>query len=259
MKIIFFDIDGTLISEGDHVLLDSTKEAVKKARENGHICMVNTGRTARLVSGWLPKLMEFDGYLCGCGTMITYHGEELLHQTYSVEQAKILLEGMEKYKIDALLEGKEDIYYKEPNKMYTKTFHDYVARFKHSYGSFADAPGRFDKFYCFADGQGAILEFAKEYSDLVDAIDREKGFFEIVPKGFSKASGMRFIADYLQQPMENTVAIGDSNNDAPMLLAAHTAIAMGNSTQAILDMADYVTTHVNEDGIYNALKWLGVL
>ena len=78
-------------------------------------------------------------------------------------------------------------------------------------------------------------------------------------KGYSKASGMQYLADYLHSSMEDTVAIGDSNNDLAMLSAAHTAIAMGNSSKKVLALADYVTTDVSRDGIYNALEWLGVL
>ena len=49
MKIIFFDIDGTLICGGSELMSESTKEAIRIARANGHICMINTGRTKRLV------------------------------------------------------------------------------------------------------------------------------------------------------------------------------------------------------------------
>ena len=48
MKIIFFDIDGTLICGGSELMSESTKEAIRIARANGHICMINTGRTQRL-------------------------------------------------------------------------------------------------------------------------------------------------------------------------------------------------------------------
>ena len=43
MKIIFFDIDGTLICGGSELMSESTKEAIRIARANGHICMINTG------------------------------------------------------------------------------------------------------------------------------------------------------------------------------------------------------------------------
>ena len=76
---------------------------------------------------------------------------------------------------------------------------------------------------------------------------------------YSKATAIRYITDYLKIPMEDTVAIGDSNNDLPMLKYAHTSIAMGNSSKQVLETADYITTDVDKDGIWNALKWLGVL
>lgn len=44
-KILFFDIDGTLITDdGKRYFPDSAKEAIQKARENGHLAFINTGR-----------------------------------------------------------------------------------------------------------------------------------------------------------------------------------------------------------------------
>ena len=101
--------------------------------------------------------------------------------------------------------------------------------------------------------------FYREFAGELDFVDREKGFYEIMPKGVSKASGIRFLADKLHIPMEDTVAIGDSNNDIPMLQCAHTSIAMGNASKAVLDMADYVTDDVNKGGIQKALQWIGAI
>ena len=58
--------------------------------------------------------------------------------------------------------------------------------------------------------------------------------------------------------MEETAAIGDSSNDISMLAAAGHSIAMGNATAAVKELAEFVTTDVDGDGIRNALKWLGV-
>ena len=62
-KILFFDIDGTLISESSGEIPESTKTALKRAQENGHITIINTGRTRALIE---PRLqdMGFDGYIC---------------------------------------------------------------------------------------------------------------------------------------------------------------------------------------------------
>lgn len=101
--------------------------------------------------------------------------------------------------------------------------------------------------------------FADSFSGELDFIDRQRGFFEIIPKGCSKASAMEYIAGFLKLPMEETVAIGDSSNDIAMLKRAGRSIAMGNGTKEVRELADYVTTTVEEDGIRNALEWLGVL
>ncbi len=260
VKIIFFDIDGTLIDEKKYQMLESTIKAIETARKNGHICMVNTGRTEKLVGDRLSKFVEFDGYLMGCGTMITYHDQVLFHKTFSKEEGKHIIKGLKKYKIDAVLEGSENNYHDDINRMHTKVFRDYVLRFKElHYGSYEEALGHFDKFYCFVEEAATMEAFRREYDTLLDFIDRERGFYEVVPKGYSKASAMCYIAEYLGLSMEDTVAIGDSSNDIPMLKAAHTAIAMGNATKKVLELADYVTTSVEQDGIWNGLKWLKVL
>ena len=58
--LIFFDIDGTLIGEQSHVMLESTKEAVQRARSLGHICMINTGRSGKLVGADVTGLTHHD-------------------------------------------------------------------------------------------------------------------------------------------------------------------------------------------------------
>lgn len=259
-KIIFFDIDGTLIDEKTKIMLHSTREAIRIARANGHICMINTGRTKRLVGKGITDLVEFDGLLMGCGTMIEYRGETLLHKTLTYDQSVRIMEALKRYRIDALLEGRDENFSDSIENMYSESFKRFARGYAgRNYGTFANAPGRYDKIFAYTDTSEVMEAFRQEFAEELDFIVRENDFREIVPKGYSKATAMQFIADRLQIPMENTVAIGDSNNDLPMLKCAHTSIAMGNSTEQVLAIADYVTTDVNEDGIWNALQWLGVL
>lgn len=262
--IIFFDIDGTLIGVGSQLMSESTKEAIRKARENGHICMINTGRARKLVGSQITNQVEFDGYLLGCGTMVVYHEQVLVHHRFSEELCLRILDGLKKYEIDAILEGAEDNYCQKPKDMYTETFATYISRYEEAYEGKAysgleEAPGKFDKFFAYVDDVGKMDAFRRDFEAELDFIDRENGYYEVVPKGFSKATAIQYIADKLGISLEETVAIGDSNNDLPMLEYANTAIAMGNSSEAVLEMADYVTTDVEEDGIWNALNWLGVL
>lgn len=75
-----------------------------------------------------------------------------------------------------------------------------------------------------------------------------------MPKGFSKASGIRDVIKLLDIKKENTYAIGDSTNDLEMLQFSGHSIAMGNSNKKLFDVCSYITDDIEEDGIYNALK-----
>ena len=68
-KIVFFDIDGTLTSEKDASIPESTVIAIQKARKNGHLMYINTGRCFQNVEKRFRDI-GFDGFVCGCGTHI---------------------------------------------------------------------------------------------------------------------------------------------------------------------------------------------
>jgi hypothetical protein len=55
------------------------------------------------------------------------------------------------------------------------------------------------------------------------------------------------------------MAFGDGGNDIPMLKHAKVGVAMGNSMPTVKENADYVTTNIDEDGVYNALKHYNVI
>lgn len=44
-KLLFFDIDGTLLTAYPWTIPDSTQQALKAARKNGHLLFINSGRT----------------------------------------------------------------------------------------------------------------------------------------------------------------------------------------------------------------------
>lgn len=98
-----------------------------------------------------------------------------------------------------------------------------------------------------------------KYVEYFTFIDRGDGFFEIVPKGYSKSTGIQFLADYFNVPIENTYAVGDSTNDLSMLKFAKIGIVMGNSPENVTKYADYVTDSIMDNGIYNAMKHFNLI
>ena len=54
-KLVFFDIDGTLVDGPTHQIPQSAVEAIRKLRENGHLAFINTGRTLVSIE---PRIRE---------------------------------------------------------------------------------------------------------------------------------------------------------------------------------------------------------
>ncbi|MFQ9357817.1 MAG: HAD hydrolase family protein [Anaerobutyricum hallii] len=115
-KLLFFDIDGTLLAGGiPGYIPDSTIEALKQAQANGHYIFINSGRTY----GFMPEAIKefpFDGYVCGCGTEVIFHGETLYHYDLDEDLKRSLQSILEECKIQAVYEGPQVLLFSENRK-----------------------------------------------------------------------------------------------------------------------------------------------
>lgn len=260
-KIIFFDIDGTLISEGTHYLPPSTVQAIRQARANGHLAFINTGRTHFNLEPEL-KAIGFDGYVCGCGTRIYLGDTPIFTHTIPHQTCVKVVAKLRECRISALFEADEKGFYD------TQTpFNETIRRLCEQLGDRAadigpaleDPSTHFDKFVVWLNEGSDVDTFLRFISETFDYIDRGGNFGEIVPKGCSKATGIQFLLDYFGLPLRNSYAIGDSTNDLPMLCFVPNSIAMGNSMKEILPFCAYQTADLMDDGIAKALRHYGLI
>ena len=196
---------------------------------------------------------------------ILFQGKELLHKTFTMEECLDIMKGLEENRIDAILEGAGNDYHNDLDKMFTETFRNYILEHyaDRNWESYREAPGNFDKFYCFADDSAGVYRFM-ENRGYLDLIDREKGFFEIVPKGYSKATCMDRLLEYLRETgqygrelsLADTVAIGDSPNDIAMLRESGFGVAVENALPEVKASADFITASCDNDGVAKAIRTL---
>ncbi|MCR5016671.1 MAG: Cof-type HAD-IIB family hydrolase [Ruminococcus sp.] len=260
-SVIFFDIDGTLITEdARHLIPDSTRKALELVRANGHLTFINTGRTTFNVR---PQVRElgFDGLICGCGTYIEFGGEVLLYNHLSQEHCRRTAAAVRECGVTPVYEHK-DGYFFDRLAVRNADLEDFLVSFVEEGipvdRDISEPEFIYDKFVVWENPHADMERFRRVISRDYDMIDRGNGFWENVPRGFSKATAMDFILAKLGIPRENAYAIGDSMNDLPMLQAVEHSIAMGGA-EVIYPYVSYVTTPIEEDGIYNALAHFGLL
>ncbi len=261
-SMLFFDIDGTLITEGEtRILPESTKQAIRKARENGHLVFINTGRVRINIDEFIQEV-GFDGYVCGCGTYIESGGTVLLH--HETEQARCV-EIARKCRECGLLaifeHANKNGYDKEAmGEQHLKILEYFKSMGKRMISDIEDPEFSFDKFAAWYDKEHAKLEeFEQFVAEDFTCIKREGAFIEVVPKGFSKATGIQFLMEEYGIPIEHVYAFGDSNNDLDMLRYVRNSIAMGVCSDEVARIAAYRTDTVMQDGIYNAMKHFGLI
>jgi Cof subfamily protein (haloacid dehalogenase superfamily) len=253
MKAVFFDIDGTLWDDKMNIP-DSTIAAIRKLRENGHLTFICSGRSRASICAKELLDIGFDGIISGCGTEVEYHGEVVFEYLIPEEDIhKMINVGIEN-NMSILMEGPKYCYYR-PVEFEGDPYLEYLERLLDWSLKDTDTCEQHEvNKFSVALRTSNMDEVVAAISDKYDPIIHHDRLLEIVPHGFSKATGIKFICDKLGIAIEDTYAFGDSNNDLDMLSFVAHGIAMGNGTDLAIETAGYKTTPLHEDGIYNGLK-----
>lgn len=253
-KIIFFDIDGTLYVYGKKIL-DSTVEAIRMLKENGHIPVICTGRTKSMI---FPEIFDigFDSLISGGGTYAEYQGKKLYLECMDKEAVEDVAETMSECGIVPIPEGHEHMYidknnipdsYREVYTLYEEKIGDKIEPIDYENMSVSKISGKIEPY-------SDIATMEKKYSKDYTIINHAGELLELIPKPYTKAVGIERMIKYLDIPVENTYAFGDSFNDVEMLKYVKYGIAMGNSNPELFKHVKYKTDNIEDSGIYNGLK-----
>ena len=260
MKILFFDIDGTLTDESTGQIPQSCKEALKQAQKNGHLCFVNTGRPISTIPNKIFDL-NLDGYICGCGCYIKYKNEVLLESTLTNSLCKEIVNQLVKANISGVLEGSQNTYWppNDQNPTVTSIKANHTNEGFDTSKTWFDENLQYDKATCWLNPDSDFEIFHQFMSQHFVGIKRGEDFYEYIQKDYSKATGIQFLLDYFGLNIEDAYAFGDSTNDLSMLEYVKNSTAMGNSQEIVKKSVAYITTDANKNGIKNALEYWGII
>ncbi len=257
-RMIAVDLDGTLLTD-DKRISRGNSEALRRANDAGIHIVISTGRA------W-PGVREFAGQLGISAPVITSNGamiidansgEILLKRDLEEEDARVIAaEGRKRLTSQIVWSNK---------RLFGLPVDERLADYSRRFGKIPAKPlpplsdvlrDGISKFLWY-DEPERIDRFQREMRELlppsVTVCKSLPEFLEFFHGEVSKARGLARVAEYFGVSMDEVIAVGDADNDLPMLTEAGLAVAMGNATESVKSVADFVTETNENDGVAHVI------
>lgn len=257
-KAIFFDIDGTLLSFNTHSIPQSAINAINAAKKQGIKVFLATGRLL-----WqIQKLdgLEFDGFITVNGSYcITTDGNVIFKKTIPREELKSLISfEANKIRFPYSFMLNKGIYVNTVNQdveALAQLVQLPVPEIR-NLNEMVDEEVFQMNIYV-----NNILEEEIMRGVLVSCESSRWNpiFADINVKGINKRVGIDKFLEYYNIDLSETMAFGDGGNDIEMLKHVAIGVAMGNASDNVKQIADYVTDSVDNDGIEKALEHFDII
>lgn len=254
-KIVFFDIDGTLLNT-DHVIPQTTHDAVQQLKQNGVRVAIATGRSPYHLMP-IAKELGIDTFVGFNGSYVMSEGT-LIHHTPLAVTTLATLEGIAN-------ENNHPMVFLSSETCYANvTNHPHVIESfdslrlpppKHRHRYWEEMPIYQAFLYCNDQEEQTYVSRFQE----VSYIRWHQHVMDILPPNGSKARGIEAVLRHFGLKASDAVAFGDGLNDREMLSYVGMGIAMGNAHEELKPLANMITSHVNDGGIHYGLSQLRLI
>lgn len=258
-KLVAFDLDGTLLGE-ELLLRPRVLSAIRTMRERGVQGCIVTGRMYRAALPFVRQL-EFTA------PVVCYQGAAVIDpQTDDVLQ-DVPLPNRQALALDEYARANDlhiqlyanDRYYCEERNRYSDLYAKISGVEPIVVPSLARQFETWDatKACMIAEPEvvNAHLPQVREMcGDRAYVTKSIPWFIEVMNSNVNKGKSLEIVARYLDIPIEQVLAVGDSWNDAPLLQAAGFGVAMGSAPPELVEVADAVVADVENDGVAEAVE-----
>ena len=264
-KLLALDMDGTVLNSQKKIS-PRTKLAIENLLKRGVYVVVSTGRGLVELNDYREDFKAMNYGIVISGGMIYDFKNDNPIKIHAVDEETILK------LIDFGLETQAMVHMLSVNQSVARE-EDIQNMAAFGMGVYHDM---FDKICIRCDDP---KKYVREHPGEVvkvnlyhrDKISRDKNFerisklnlsisyaeafnLEMSPANVTKGSGLRELCDFLKIDLAETVAIGDADNDKEILQTAGLSIAMGNASDEIKKIADFVTLDNDSDGVAAAIE-----
>ena len=251
--LICTDLDGTLYRK-DKTISEENREAIEYFKREGGYFTFITGRMPYYSQDAFEAAKPNVPFGCVNGCLYDGAMGEYVVKTELPRDAFELVKCVEERfpNVGIQICGFDKTYFAKDNDA-TVRFRKItgVPRLLCDYKSFAEPVGKI--IFCSIIEEEILaiekLLYEHELAGNFDFVRSEMSLYEILPKGADKAMALRRLTEHLGIDMKNAIAIGDYNNDVPMLRAAGVGVAVANASAAALAAADFVTVSNEEHAI----------
>jgi Cof subfamily protein (haloacid dehalogenase superfamily) len=256
IRLIALDLDGTLFGD-DQAFSPRVIRAIAQAQERGIAVTLATGRGPVATRPFAERLHISVPLICYQGGLIVEPGGSVLHQIA----------------LDRELAA-QVVNFAESRNWHVNLFQDgrlYVSEFRHPLSFYEamlnpatqlvpDLHARLDhdpdKVLIVAEGNGdeILAELRARFDGQAQIVRSHELFIEAGPLGVDKGSGLAWLAEHLGVPQSQVMAVGDQDNDAPMVAWAGLGVAMGNASAECKAAANWIAPPFSEDGAAVAIE-----
>lgn len=262
IQLLVFDIDGTLVDVSKQTVEDSAVTAINKARDKGYHILVATGRSFFFIHQDVRARINTEFYVTVNGACLN-NGDGDIIETHEFSQKT--LENLisyckvNNYPLGIKYDDHIGVYgdYDYFVKTYTGYTHPAVRFLVDDNNKQSHLTSIPLGVYAFAPVK-KLDNFKEKFPEL-HFTPTEFEAIEATLKGVNKTKTIDEVVSHLGLTWENVAAFGDGHNDIEMLEKAKIGVAMGNSSDKVKNLADYVTDTVLNGGIEKALKHLNII
>ncbi|HWJ77666.1 MAG TPA: HAD family hydrolase [Niallia sp.] len=257
-SILFLDIDGTILTPED-TIQDSTKKAIQIMKENGVEVFLATGRP-------LHEIMDI-GEVLGIKSFIGYNGTYAIHNGVDIFKEPMSSKLVTSYLNIANENNNELILYTNTHNLLSHPESEITKQFCKKFHLKKNRKFTLDEK---ENILGITITNLKEedihlYNAFSEVhlsqvnIDGYRNSYDVISDKVNKGFAVSTVMSKLGINKEQAIAFGDGLNDKEMLQVVGEGFAMGNAHEMLFSYAKHKTTSVTESGIYNGLKWLGLI
>lgn len=253
LKLIFSDMDGTLLDENDKLPAEFD-DVMAQLKEHNVTFVPSSGRQVYSLMDSFPKYQDQFIFLGDNGTLVRQHGKELFANTVDKAKSVQLMESMSHVEgIACVYCGKKSVYLLKNSgaEKYMDEIHKYFSRiaFVDSFAAVDDDPIKMSFYTPDADADTRIYPLVQKYGDEYQLALASAYWVDITNKGANKGSAVRELQKIFNVKPEECAAFGDYMNDKEMLQSVYYSYAMANAYPAIKEVARFETKSNAEHGV----------